>query len=193
MEALQQWGTDTYYPLGLQLLNANAQQRISDHDLELCLLYMSRISSGGWWWVCLPSNLNRIFSAVTGSIPQTSVKDWLYQSLSAPTRAWPDRAAVIAAAESRPFMFSGQPHQRTLVLKRISEFLENRSAKGIRGSSYGGSRAAPCNAAHPEPSMASSCVTRSGECNRRSGASRSHLGECAACPQGIETPSKWLC
>lgn len=127
LTALDRWGTDTYYPLGLALLNANASNRMTDVDLADCLLYIESYLVRRMLVGVPTNNLNRIFSALTGSVPLVSIKEWLYQSLSQPARFWPGDRLVEVAVQSLPFSFSGQPHQRTLIFEQIDGFLREDS------------------------------------------------------------------
>lgn len=121
--SLKAWGTDTYYPLGLALLKAERDQKITEIDLVASLLSVESFLVRRMLVGIPTNNLNRIFSTMTGSVPEANILKWLRQALATVGRPWPDDATVSASVVSRPFLFSGQPSQRVFVVRRIEEKL----------------------------------------------------------------------
>ncbi|WP_299520508.1 DUF262 domain-containing protein [uncultured Serinicoccus sp.] len=126
LEALKSWGTDTYYPLGLRLLVASRRGWLTDDELAECFLHIESYLVRRMLVGIATNNLNRIFSALTGAMPDTNIEEWLRNGLSGQGKPWPDDGSVSSSVLTRPFMFSGQPGQRLFVVQRIEAWLEAR-------------------------------------------------------------------
>lgn len=119
---LQEWGSQTYIPVALEVLGRFTTGRVEIRDatqaLKLVLSYLVRRGLAG-----IPSNnLNRILSSIPNAIPDTpDVAAAVSRELMSSGKYWPRDREVAERAVSTPIYLTLQPRQVKFVLAELND------------------------------------------------------------------------
>jgi hypothetical protein len=122
LSALREWGADTARPLMLELIIRMADGRLSASAVAESLLAIESFLVRRMLVGIPTNNLNRTFSSLTPTLARGDFSPAdLKEALAAGQKYWPSDRQVATSIGTRPFYFSGQPHQRRFILEKIAD------------------------------------------------------------------------
>lgn len=122
LERLQQWGATTAYPLVMHLLDLEDRGVTTTAEVVEALQYVDSFLVRRMICQVPTNNLNRVFATAPTAIGEAAdVAKEVRKFLSGRRRYWPTDSELRRSTRTRPFYWTGRPHQRVFVLRRLEE------------------------------------------------------------------------
>ncbi|MFE5585397.1 DUF262 domain-containing protein [Kitasatospora sp. NPDC056531] len=122
LERLGAWGSQTYYPLALHLLDLVDAEEATAEEAAEALGYVESYLVRRMICQVPTNNLNRIFMDAPRELEaDRPVAEAVRRLLSGRRRKWPSDEDLREAIRTKPFYWSGRSTQRFQVLRRLEE------------------------------------------------------------------------